>query len=168
MPVETAMAPGLSASLEDYLEAIWQLGRERPAARASDIAKRLGVKRSSVTGALRALAEKGLIHYSPYDFITLTPAGEQAAQDVAGRHEVLRDFFVRVLSVSDREAEEAACRMEHALSPALRRRLTAFARFMEHCPLGGPAWSETAGYRCDRRTRCPSRPAKRRTRPKAH
>ena len=50
----------LSASMEDYLEAIFHIVSEKQAARAKDIAKRLKVNNSSVTGALRSLAEKGV------------------------------------------------------------------------------------------------------------
>ena len=46
----------LSASLEDYLEAIFHIEKSRRVARAKDIARRLNVKGSSVTGALQALA----------------------------------------------------------------------------------------------------------------
>ena len=72
----------LSASLEDYLEAIFHLVAEEQVARARDIAKRLKVGQSSVTGALHALAEKGLVNYAPYEVITLTHKGEAAAREV--------------------------------------------------------------------------------------
>jgi len=49
----------LSASLEDYLEAIYHIVQKKQAARAKDIVQRLRVKNSSVTGAMRALADKG-------------------------------------------------------------------------------------------------------------
>lgn len=138
----------LSSSLEDYLEAIYWLARAGTAARGRDIAKRLGVRRSSVTLALRGLAARGLVHYAPYDRITLTRKGRTAAQDIARRHEALRRFFVKVLEVKESEADRAACRMEHALSPAIRRRLTEFARLMKRCPLGGARWIEGRGFRC--------------------
>ena len=48
----------LSASLEDYLEAIFWIAQSKGAARAKDIATKLSVKASSVTGALQALKEK--------------------------------------------------------------------------------------------------------------
>ena len=48
----------ISASLEDYLEAIFWIVKSKGAARAKDIAERLRVKASSVTGALQALKEK--------------------------------------------------------------------------------------------------------------
>ncbi len=63
----------LSASLEDYLEAIFQIVAEKPAARVKDIAKKLNVAGPSVTGALQALTERKLINYAPYELITLTP-----------------------------------------------------------------------------------------------
>jgi len=48
-----AQSANLSASLEDYLEAIFNLAGESNIARSKDIAKLLGVSRASVTGALR-------------------------------------------------------------------------------------------------------------------
>ena len=48
----------LSASMEDYLEAIFHVAAEKGAARAKDISKRMKVNSSSVTGALRALADE--------------------------------------------------------------------------------------------------------------
>ena len=65
----------LSSSLEDYLEAIFNLLKESNIARSKDIAESLGVSRASVTGALRVLKEKGLANYKPYDYITLTETG---------------------------------------------------------------------------------------------
>ena len=109
----------LSASLEDYLEAIFHIVDEKQAARAKDIAQRLRVRASSVTGALQLLADKGLINYAPYDLITLTPKGKKLARDVILRHEALREFFTKVLAVDPDVAEEAACKMEHAIPPQI-------------------------------------------------
>ena len=138
----------LSESLEDYLETIFHLVAEKPAARARDIAKRLGVGRSSVTGALHALAEKGLVNYAPYEVITLTRKGEAAAQDVVRRHEVFRDFLVKVLSVEETAADEAACQMEHAIPPAVFERFMEFVEFVEVCPRAGAKWIRGFGYHC--------------------
>ncbi len=134
------MGYSISASLEDYLEAIFHIQAEKQAARAKDIAKRLKVRASSVTGALRSLAEKGLINYSPYDLITLTAKGKAAAEDVVRRHEALRDFFVNVLAIPEKEADEAACEMEHAIPRQVLERFIQFAEFVELCPRGGSKW----------------------------
>ena len=106
----------LSSSMEDYLEAIFHIVSEKQAARAKDIAKRLEVNNSSVTGALRSLSEKGLINYAPYDLITLTETGKAAAQNVVRRHKALKDFFIKILCAAEKEAEDTACKMEHAIS----------------------------------------------------
>ena len=67
-----AIIPLLSSNMEDYLEAIYHISSKKQAARAKDISDRLKVNKSSVTGALRSLSEKGLVNYAPYDLITLT------------------------------------------------------------------------------------------------
>jgi DtxR family Mn-dependent transcriptional regulator len=130
----------LSANMEDYLEAIYHIVSEKKAARAKDIAVRMAVNSASVTRALRLLAEKGHINYAPYDVITLTAAGETLARDIVRRHEILKDFFIRVLDVDEQEAEESACKMEHAISPAIIDRLVRFVEFIQICPRGGAEW----------------------------
>lgn len=143
-----ALVDMLTASMEDYLEAIFNIIAEKEAVRPKDIARRLKVKNSSVTGALRALADKSLIRYAPYDVITLTPEGKEAAKDVIRRHEVLRDFFINVLSVEYKEADEAACKMEHTIPRGILERFVQFAEFVDVCPRGGTSWVEGFGYFC--------------------
>ncbi len=147
--MSTAETMRLSSSLEDYLEAVFEIVREKRAARAKDIAERMDVGRSSVTGALKALAERNLVNYAPYDLITLTETGENVAQQIARRHEVLKDFLVTVLSIEEKEANENACKMEHVVSENVLDRLIAFAEFVERCPRGGAQWVENFGYYCN-------------------
>jgi DtxR family Mn-dependent transcriptional regulator len=138
----------LSASMEDYLEAIYHIVTAKQAARAKDIAKRLDVNNSSVTGALRTLSEKGYINYAPYDVITLTPRGHKHAEDVVRRHEALMDFFTKVLCVDKAEASEAACKMEHAVSRTILDRLIRFVEFIEICPRGGESLIQGFNNHC--------------------
>jgi DtxR family transcriptional regulator, Mn-dependent transcriptional regulator len=144
-----AAADALTASLEDYLEAIFHIIAEKEAVRPKDIAKRLEVSNASVTGALRALADRELIRYSPYDVITLTSEGKTAAKDVIRRHEVLSDFFRKVLSVEASEADKAACQMEHSIPKGILERFIQFVEFVEVCPRGGAKWIAGFGYFCD-------------------
>jgi len=120
----------LSASLEDYLEAIFNLAQESDGARSKDIAKMLGVARSSVTGALQALSEKGLANYRPYGCITLTESGQAVAAEVARKHDILTAFFVDVLGVDAEPAQQAACRAEHALGSEIIGRLLSFIEYV--------------------------------------
>ena len=80
----------LSASLEDYLEAILQLERASRVARVSEIAEHLKVSRPSVTGALRNLSARGLVSHAPYSHATLTEEGARIALEVERRHIAMR------------------------------------------------------------------------------
>jgi DtxR family Mn-dependent transcriptional regulator len=125
-----AKTDALSASLEDYLEAIFNLAGDSDFARSRDIAKSLGVSKASVTGALRALKKKRLINYKPYDYVTLTKAGKAAAIKVARKHEVLKSFFADVLGIKADTAHQAACKAEHALGPDVIAKLLRFIEFV--------------------------------------
>lgn len=129
--------PSLSASLEDYIEAIYHIIEEKLVARSKEIAARLDVSRASVTEALRALSKKGLINYAPYEAITMTEKGRKVAEDVIFRHEALKRFFVEVLALDDEISEEGACKIEHAAPPEIISRMISFIDFMQHCPRGG-------------------------------
>jgi DtxR family Mn-dependent transcriptional regulator len=120
----------LTASQEDYLEAILALVRETGTARVRDIAARIDVAKPSVTLALRTLAKRDLVRYQPYGYATLTERGQAVAEQVQHRHKVLGDFFRNVLDVDEQVADANACRVEHAVSESVIRRLTCFAKFM--------------------------------------
>ena len=106
------------------------------------------MSRPSVTGALRLLAERDLIHYVPYSNVTLTPEGRRAAAAVARRHAILKDFLEHVLALAPDVAERAACRMEHVLEPAVMSRFLEFARFAEACPRRSADWVPGFGFAC--------------------
>jgi len=127
----------LSASLEDYIEAIYHIIAEKQVARGKDITARLKVSGASVTEALRSLAKKGLINYAPYEVITLTDAGRTTAEDVVRRHTALKKFFVEVLAIEDEIAEDGACKIEHTAPPEIITRMVDFIKFLEACPRGG-------------------------------
>ncbi len=124
-----AKSNDLSASLEDYLEAIYNLAGRSRVARSKDIADLLGVSRASVTGALRLLKKKGLANYEPYDFVTLTAEGRAAAAEIVHRHDILKSFFTSVLGVDPQTAHRAACKAEHTLGPKVIARLLSFIEF---------------------------------------
>lgn len=132
----------LSENLEDYLETILDLEQTHKVARVKDIAEQRGVLRGSVTGALRSLAEKGLINYEPYSFITLTEKGMAVAGEIARRHSIIRNFLENVLQLDETTAEDNACRMEHAMDRAAIDRLVDFIEYIETCPRTDKHWLE--------------------------
>jgi len=140
--------------MEDYLEAIYHLERERRIARVRDIAKRLDVKMSSVSSALKTLGSRGLIRYDPHQFITLTDQGIERAKEIVRKHEVLKRFLVKVLQIDESVAEDNACRIEHHLDPLVIEKLVRFVRFMEMCPVDQSGWLDRITERCDDCIQC--------------
>lgn len=124
------MKKNLSASLEDYLEAIFNLGSVAGVAHSKDIAAALGVSKPSVTGALKLLKKRGLANYQPYNCVTLTGRGRMLGAAVAKRHDILKSFFTNVLGVDHDAAQKAACKAEHSLGPKVISRLLHFLEFV--------------------------------------
>jgi DtxR family transcriptional regulator, Mn-dependent transcriptional regulator len=144
---------GLSASLTDYLGAIFQIERSNRVARAKDIAGWLKVRKASVTGALKTLAGRDLINYSPYSYITLTPAGRNIAQEVVRRYGIVRDFFTNILHMEPEEAEANARRIEHAIDPSAVDKLVSFLEFVKLCPRTDMKWLDAFGRFCQHEPR---------------
>jgi DtxR family Mn-dependent transcriptional regulator len=130
----TALAPEISSSLEDYLETIYLLAQQHGFARVKDIARARDVKAASVSIALRKLAELGLVRYERREYIALTPPGEQAGRRIFTRHRLLTRFFEEVLRMPADAAGEQACAMEHSLTDEAMDRLVRFFEFLGTCP----------------------------------
>ncbi len=137
MPAKNAK---LSASQEDYLEAVLHLVRRSRVARVRDLAERLGVAKSSVTAALKSLSRRGLINYDPYQVITLTDKGREAAEAVSRRHHLLRRFCAEVLGLDADASESNACRMEHAMDADALRRIERLVDFVDGARQRGDDW----------------------------
>lgn len=121
----------LSVSLEDYIEEIYTQVLKYGQAKVTAIAQALNVKKASVTGALNVLSEKNLINYAPYSAITLTSEGEKIAKKILQKHENIADFFKTVLNISEKEALETACKMEHIVSEKLFNNMKKLTKFVK-------------------------------------
>jgi len=131
----------LSSSMEDYLEAIAALKKEKGAARVRDIGELLKVKKPSVTAALNSLSKAGFVLHERYGYVDLTPEGRKIAADIQARHDILVKFLTNILSIAPQIAAAEACRLEHSISPATMAKLTKFMSFVETCPEGRrPDW----------------------------
>lgn len=148
MSMQTTTDDKLSASMEDYLEAILMLVRRSRVARVRDIAAHLHVGMPSVTSALKSLAKRGLVNYDPYQFVTLTDRGQESAEGISQRHDVLRRFLVDVLGMTADSAESNACRMEHAVDQEFLDHLRKFTDFVLQCPRTGQNWLDALARHC--------------------
>ncbi|MFC1804390.1 metal-dependent transcriptional regulator [Candidatus Omnitrophota bacterium] len=128
MKAKPGSARRLSSSMEDYLEAVALLKKDKGVARVRDISRLLQVKTPSVSGALSLLSKKGLLVHERYGYVNLTPRGERLADDIQRRHGMLIRFLTEVLGIDRATANKDACRMEHSISPQTFRK---FTKFME-------------------------------------
>jgi len=130
----------LSETLEDYLETILELEIKNKVARVKDIANKLGIQRGSVTGALKILEKNGFINYQPYSYITLTESGLTIAEKISARHNILKDFLIRIVQLDSDNAENMACRMEHTIDESSMEKFIQFIKFIDTCPRTGEEW----------------------------
>jgi DtxR family Mn-dependent transcriptional regulator len=118
----------LTASLEDYLEAIFLLSGKDGEVRVAEIAEALGFSKPSVSEALTQLESRGLVEHEKYRGVRLTTEGRTFAQQVYERHKTLFVFLTRILGVSPARAAVEACRIEHTISSDTYDR---FRRFVD-------------------------------------
>lgn len=110
------MSKSITASSQDYLEAILELSYDNHAVRVTDIANKMNIKKASVTQAITILAEEGLVITERYGPVYLTESGMEEAEKVKIKHSLLTYFFQVVLGVSKDTAENDACLIEHSMS----------------------------------------------------
>ena len=121
----------LTQSLEDYLEVIHVLLQTNKIARIRDIAAALTVKMPSVARAVAELKKQGLVSQEPYSGVELTEEGKRVAVVILNRHLLLRQFLLH-LGVSDDNANNDACNMEHILSAETLAKIEEFMKSVEN------------------------------------
>lgn len=125
------MTKTLSSGLEDYIEMIYVAQMNDRLLKAADLARIMGISRASVSEALAKLAAKGLVKYESYGTVYLTDEGRREAGIVYNKHSILERFLVNVLGISQPEASEDACRMEHVISQELLNKIHDFTHYAE-------------------------------------
>jgi DtxR family Mn-dependent transcriptional regulator len=128
------MEDHLSASAEDYLEAIAALNEQGGKVTVTAISKQLGVTKPSVTEALKRLANAGLVTHEKYGEIALTSEGPRIGWTTYRRHKAIRRFLVEILGIDPEVADRDACQVEHWLSPVTMDRLMMFLEYVTDKP----------------------------------
>ena len=106
----------MGRAVEDYLKVIFELGGTRRYVGNTEIARRLGVKPSSVTEMLKKLDSMGLVDYRPWIGVKLLSRGLEMALEVSKRNRVIRIFLQRILGLEEEKASREACKLEHVIS----------------------------------------------------
>ena len=128
----------LTAPVEDYLKAIYSIGRGTGAAATNEIAQRLALAPASVSGMVRRLAEQGLLAYERYHGVKLTESGRRAALRTLRRHRVIEAYLAKALGYPWDRVHDEAERLEHAASDELVDRMAATIGEPEVDPHGAP------------------------------
>ena len=101
-------------SAEMYLETILILSKKGDV-RSIDIARHMNFSRPSVSVTVHNLAKENYIKINENGTISLEPAGREIAERIYERHTVLTELLVAI-GVSEKTAEDDACKIEHTLS----------------------------------------------------
>jgi DtxR family Mn-dependent transcriptional regulator len=128
----------ISASVEEYLEAVYKLAVEEHPVALGTLAGRLEVSPVSVNEMVKKLVERGLARYEPYKGVSLTLAGKDHALTVIRRHRLWERLLTDTLGVPWDLVHEEACRLEHATSLLVEERLEQYLQEPKTCPHGHP------------------------------
>lgn len=105
----------IQESAENYLEAILMITNEKGSCRSIDVAQFLEFSKPSVSRAMGLLRENGYVLMDNNGLLSLTDKGKTIADKILERHELLTKWLVN-LGVSEKIAQEDACRIEHVIS----------------------------------------------------
>lgn len=111
---------------QDYVEAIADLISACGEARATDLAKSMGVSHVTVIRTVERLQREGLVTTQPYRSIFLTETGRELAAKAKARHETVI-VFLEALGISPSVARADAEGIEHHVSSET---LAAFEKFV--------------------------------------
>jgi DtxR family Mn-dependent transcriptional regulator len=93
---------------------------------------------ATVTQLFKWLAEKGLVHHTPYHGVALTATGLVTAAELVRHHRLLELFLVRILGFGLDEVDAEAERLEHVISEAFEERMDALLGHPTEDPHGDP------------------------------
>ena len=105
----------IQESAEMYLETILILSKKIENVRSIDICKQMNYSKPSVSRAMKNLKNESYIEIDENGYIELTEKGMRIASKIYEKHKILTDYFIS-LGVSEKTAEDDACKIEHVIS----------------------------------------------------
>ena len=135
----------ISKSERELLKAVYRLSQSptphaerRVEAHTGDLAERLGLSPSTVTTAVKRLADRGLLDHKPYRGVELTEVGSRIAVASIRRHRIVERFLADMLGYAWNEADRLAASFEHELPQEVEDRLFVALDRPSSCPHGFP------------------------------
>jgi DtxR family Mn-dependent transcriptional regulator len=129
----------LSSTVQDYLKVIWSATEWTPGTvSVTQLAARMGVRKATVSDAVRRLVDAGLLTHEPYGAVELTALGRENAVAMVRRHRLIETFLVESLGYAWDEVHDEAERLEHAVSDTLIDRVDTALGHPTRDPHGDP------------------------------
>ena len=137
----------LSATVEEYLETIYNMNMEGEVVIGARLAEKFRVAPPTVTEMLKRLMRDGYVEMDNKRQVSLTEVGNQAAEAVLRRHRLTERFLVDMLGMQWHQVHEEACRLEHFISGAVEARVITTLNHPTTCPHGNPIPGEVPDAR---------------------
>ncbi len=127
-----------SASVQNYLKAIYTLQENQETVTTSALAQYLDISAASATNMVKKLARLKLAQHSPYHGVQLTARGDKLALEVIRHHRLVELFLAETLGVPWDCVHDEAEKIEHVISEDLEDRIAAFLGNPTRDPHGDP------------------------------
>lgn len=128
----------VTASMEQYLLAMYCLRRENQPLIGARLAEWLGVAPASVTGMLQRMTQEGLVQLGRGKEIGLTQRGWQISMSTARRHYLAERLLTDMIGVEWSRSHAEAERWQHAISAETEEKLWEALGRPTTCPHGSP------------------------------
>ena len=134
----------LSAKMEDYLRAVYELQRrDGGPVVTSSVAKALDVTPPTATSMLGTLADRGLLDREKYRGVELTSEGETVALEIIRHHRLIETYLAEQLGYDWSEVHDEADSLEHHISEAFEQRVADQLDDPDVDPHGDPIPADT-------------------------
>ncbi len=105
-----------SDSVQDFVKAVYKLGRDTARVSTGMLAEALAVAPASATDMARRLHAAGLVDYQKHHGVALTEAGQQLALQTIRRHRLIELYLAETLGYKLHEVHDEAEQLEHVVS----------------------------------------------------
>jgi DtxR family Mn-dependent transcriptional regulator len=131
------MPEGFHPPLEEYLEAIHELGEEGIVVIQARLAERLGHSAPAVSEMIKRLRDEGFVEARGRSLL-LTDQGRRVAESVVRKHRLAERLLTDIIGLPWEKAHLEAGRWEHVISDEVEARLVEVLGHPTTCPHGNP------------------------------
>jgi DtxR family Mn-dependent transcriptional regulator len=132
----------ITARAEDYLKEIFLIESAGRDITVTELAKRLGVTKTTVTATVRRMVEAGALNHERYSDLYLTEKGRLKTLSVYRRHEGILVFLHEFLGADRTVSSKMACGMEHYIDSTTGERLYSILEFFGKAKAEKEPWIE--------------------------